>query len=302
MLLLTVVAANFLTRTLAVGVALFLSFRVLSRWANAVTTVAAGLLLTIACTHLIPEAIHEGVKPAEAGVVLLISFIGFFLLECVLSHWTGHTHGASDQREISEHSGEGDHVCASPVACARTAVPRATALLFGVACHNFVDGILVAAAFMLDATGGWLVAGAILAHEVPQVVGQLVILTQTGMSRHCAAVLTYCAALAAVVGGMAGVLLLTAVEGIVGYAMLVSAASFIYVVLAVLLPEASHGSHEAGYKMPWREIMGVVAGVLLSLVILEPLHEGAHVVFEHDGAAHAQHFQNALGNTQNGAK
>ena len=299
MLLLTVFAANFLTRTLAVAVALYLSFRVLSRWGNAVAAVAAGLLLTVACTHLVPEAVAEGVPASEAGVVLLVSFIGFFLLECALSRWAGHTHSAPAVREIPALLGGGQRVCVSPVACAQSAVPRAAALLFGVTCHNFVDGILVAAAFMIDAAGGWLVAFAILAHEIPQIVGQVVILTQTGMSRHCAAVLTYCAALAAVIGGVVGVLLFTVVEGVVGYAMLVSAASFIYVVLAVLLPEVSHGGHGAERKMPWREIAGVAAGVLLSLVILEPLHEGAHAAAGHE---HAESHQIAPATEENGAK
>lgn len=287
MILISVVLANLLTRALAVALAVFLSFRLLSRWGNVVSAMAAGMLLTIACTHLIPEALEENVQVSTAGFVLLIAFLTFFILEFVLERFAGHSHGIPKIREIPALLGGGHTVCLTPAQCARSASPRAVALLVGVACHNFVDGILVSAAFMVDMTSGWIVAGAIFAHEIPQVVGQLAVLAQTGMSRRCATMLTSIAAMAAVVGGAAGCVLFTALEGIVGYAMLVSAASFIYVVLAVLLPEVSHEDHDAHHhasSAPWREAIGVLLGVALSLMILEPLHEGTHEIVGHDHA------------------
>ena len=64
-------------------------------------------------------------------------------------------------------------------------------LLAGTACHSFVDGVLVAAAFSIDAVSGWIVAGAVMAHELPQVIGQIVILMQAGIEKRRAAIYVF---------------------------------------------------------------------------------------------------------------
>lgn len=80
-----IVLANMLSRVLAVGLAAVLSFRIFSRYGNLVAAFAAGLLLTIACTHLIPEAVESGIDAHLAGGVLLGAFVFFMLLECFFS-------------------------------------------------------------------------------------------------------------------------------------------------------------------------------------------------------------------------
>lgn len=299
MLLVSIVVANLVSRLAVVGLALYLSFRVLSRWGNVVTSIAAGLLLTIACTHLIPEALHESVDAATAGVVLLVALLGFILLDCILERYAGHSHVNVVVRRDAALLGGKPRALMQGCGCGAPAVnssPRAAVLFIGMACHNFVDGVLVAAAFMADYTSGWIVTAAIFAHEIPQLMGQLVILIQSGMSRKIAGWLTVLVSMAAVVGGVFGWSLFTAVHGIVGYAMLVSAASFIFVVLSVLLPELIHSCRDAaGSKMrfPVKEITGLLAGVLLSCLILMPMHEKAHsLVHEESDHVHMQNDQN----------
>lgn len=294
MLLTSIIVANLISRLSAVGLALYLSFRLLSRWGNVVTSIAAGLLLTIACTHLIPEALHEGVDAASAGVVLLIALLGFILLDCILERYAGHSHGTVVVRRDAALVGGKPRVVEQGCGCcasyAGDSSPRAAVLLIGMACHNFVDGVLVAAAFMADYTSGWIVTAAIFAHEIPQLMGQLVILIQGGMSRKSAGWLTALVAMAAVIGGVFGWALFTEVHGIVGYAMLVSAASFVFVVLSVLLPELIHSCQDmASSKMrfPVKEIAGLLAGVLLSLLILMPMHEKTHSMV-HEESDHVQ--------------
>lgn len=279
--MLTVVAvlANFLSRLAAVGLAYYLSFRVLSRWGNVVAAMAAGLLLSIACTHLLPEALASGISVATGGYVLLASLTAFFLLECILSRFAGHSHGRPEVKSVPALLGGGKRVV-THVHAPREGSGGAAAMLLGTACHNFVDGLLVAAAFATDYSSGIIVTTAIFAHELPQVLGQLVVLNQTGMERRKAGLWTLVVAMAAVAGGFVGSLLFVVSETLVGYAMIVSAASFLYVVLSVLLPEVAHAHEEGRGGMPFKEIAGMLAGIVLSVFILMPLHEGSHAQSE----------------------
>lgn len=153
-------------------------------------------------------------------------------------------------------------------------------LLAGTACHSFVDGVLVAAAFSIDAVSGWIVAGAVMAHELPQVIGQIVILMQAGIEKRRAAIYVFAASLACVLGGIAGWAVLSVLNWLIGYAMLVSAASFIFVVLAILLPELMHLSDAKQSKLPVGVLTAVLAGVAVSYLILQPLHEETHRLTE----------------------
>ncbi len=295
MLLTSIIFANLISRLAAMGLALYLSFRLLSRWGNVVTSIAAGLLLTVACTHLIPEALEEGVSATAAGLTLLTALMAFILLECILERYAGHTHGTPVVRKDAALLGGKVRVQSQGCGCGceddqTSNRPRATVLLIGMSCHNFVDGVLIAAAFMADFVGGWIVTAAIFAHEIPQLMGQIVILMQAGMRKRTAAGLTALVAMAAVLGGVFGWALFTAVHGIVGYAMLVSAASFIFVVLSVLLPELVHAcqNEQTGRgRFPVREIAGLLAGVLISLAILSPMHSQTHA-FVHSESTHTE--------------
>ena len=197
-----IVLANLLSRVLAVGLAAVLSFRIFSRCGNLVAAFAAGLLLTIACTHLIPEAVESGIDAHLAGGVLLGAFIFFLLLECLFAGLGGHTHGKVKVRPVPVLLGGGSRVVRD--ACCRSNGAQAPVLLAGTACHSFVDGVLVAAAFSIDAASGWIVAGAVMAHELPQVIGQIVILMHAGIEKRRAALYVFIASLACVLGGIAG--------------------------------------------------------------------------------------------------
>lgn len=106
-----IVLANLLSRVLAVGLAAVLSFRIFSRYGNLVAAFAAGLLLTIACTHLIPEAVESGIDAHLAGGVLLGAFVFFMLLECFFSALGGHSHGDVKMRPVPVLLGAGPGWC-----------------------------------------------------------------------------------------------------------------------------------------------------------------------------------------------
>ena len=139
--------------------------------------------------------------------------------------------------------------------------------------------MLIAAAFLVSNLTGIVVTLAVFGHELPQMVGQLVILLQTGLRRGRVVRLALLAASASVAGGVAGWAVLSGAQLLVGYAMLISAASFIFVVLNVLLPELTHSSccgEEKVAALPVRELAAMAAGIVLSLAVMGPLHEEAH--------------------------
>jgi zinc and cadmium transporter len=89
--LLYIVLANVLATLLSIGLAALLSFRLLSNLVDRLVCVSAGLLLTVALTHLLPESFHGEVDPVVLGWVLLFAILGFFLLEkMALIHHTHH--------------------------------------------------------------------------------------------------------------------------------------------------------------------------------------------------------------------
>lgn len=285
--LFSIVAANVVSRVLAVLLGSWLSFRVFARCSGIIASLAAGLMLALACTHLIPEAMHVGVDVHEGGLVLLGAFVFFVALECILTRVAGHDHGLPAMTTTAVLLG-GRGV---PEPTNRV-TGRAVTLLLGAACHNFVDGVLIAAAFMVSSLTGLVVTLAVFGHELPQMVGQLVILQQTGLSRARAVRLALLAASASVAGGVAGWAVLSGAELLVGYAMLISAASFIFVVLNVLLPSLTHSAccgDEDCAKLPVKELAAMAAGVVLSLAVLGPLHDEVHEALEAESAVHAGH-------------
>jgi len=118
--------------------------------------------------------------------------------------------------------------------------------LLGDTVHNFVDGVLIAAAFLEDPTLGWMMTLAVVLHEVPQELGDFLILIWSGLARRTALTLNLLSSMAAIVGGLCGYLLLRNMEALLPYAMVVSAASFIYLAAVEVLPRmtASAGRGE----------------------------------------------------------
>jgi zinc and cadmium transporter len=108
--------------------------------------------------------------------------------------------------------------------------------------HNFVDGVLIAGAFLTDFRLGVLTTIAIAAHEVPQEIGDFIVLLNAGYSRRRAFAYNVLSGCAAVVGGVVGYFALQASREAVPYAIMIAAASFIYIALADLVPDMQRES------------------------------------------------------------
>jgi zinc and cadmium transporter len=186
---------------------------------------ATGALLGAALLGLLPHAI-EGAGLANAhliGITLLIGLLTFFVLEKLVL-WR-HCH-----QELCEgHLPHVDHVHAREAA-------SASLILIGDGFHNILDGVLIAAAFMTDIHLGVVTALAVVAHEIPQEVGDLALLLNGGMSRGRALTLNLLTSLTSVVGGVVAYATLARSLQALPYAIAIAASSFLYIAVADLIP------------------------------------------------------------------
>lgn len=186
---------------------------------------ATGALLAAALLGLLPEAIERAGpgRQGAVGLALLGGIALFFMLEKLVL-WR-HCH----EDHCETHAPASDHHHG------HRAAPEVM-ILVGDTMHNALDGVLIAAAFLIDIHLGVMTGLAVLAHEVPSEVGNFAVLLNGGMSRRKAFTWNLISALGAVLGGVVGYFALSAVLPALPYALAVSAASLLYVAVADLIP------------------------------------------------------------------
>lgn len=226
---------------LSVLLAATLSLAWLPRVAHRALPFAAGALLAVAVTGALPEAIDLGLGGERLGTALLAGFLLFFLLEKLVLRMHAPAHPGGDRGPA-----------------------RVALIVVADALHNFVDGVLIAAAFAIDPALGWSAAIGVLAHELPQELADFVVLLQSGLTRPKALALNAGSGAATVLGGVAGYLMLEALQPMIPVVLAFAAASFLYVALAGLVP-ALHERNE-GHEA-WLQLALLVAGVLVVTAI-----------------------------------
>ena len=263
--------------TLAAGIgsvwlAAWLSFGVVSRYTQHMLSLAAGALLATAFLHLLPEAFEAGVEPHNLFVTLLFGLLFFFLLDKAELWHHGHEHhhgephhGEHDQTHAQSDTHHDDHPHHSEHAHHHhahhaKAVPGSWTILAGDSVHCFGDGILIASAFLVDLRLGIVAALAVLAHEVPHHMGDLVVLREGSKSRQTAVLKVSMAGAITALGGVAGFALLEQLHGILPYMLAIASSSFIYVALADLIPQLQKrlSSRETAAQIVW-----LVSGIAL---------------------------------------
>lgn len=207
---------------------------------------ACGALLGAAFLALLPHALgHSQVGDFHTvGLVVLLGLVGFFVLEKVLL-WRHCHHEACDVHAITNEHRD-----------------RAAGLLVlvGDGMHNFIDGVLIAAAFLVDFHLGVVTALAVISHEIPQEVGNLAILLHGGFSRLKAFLFNIAASLTTIIGGVLGYFALADAERALPYVLAVAASSFIYVAVADLIP-SMHRRADVGASTT--QVVLIMAGVLV---------------------------------------
>jgi zinc and cadmium transporter len=194
-------------------------------WIPMLVSFAIGTLLGAAFLEVIPHAFEQG-DAHEAAIAILGGIFGFFVLEKLMLWRHCHTEDceAHDPHEAATSAHAHDH-------------GRSGALIVvGDTIHNFVDGVLIAAAFLQSTELGIVAAVAIIAHEIPQEVGDFLILLHSGYSRARALAMNLLSSFATVVGGVLGYYGLQVMQGLETTLLGIVAASMIYVAVADLIP------------------------------------------------------------------
>jgi zinc and cadmium transporter len=201
---------------------------------------ATGALLGAALLALIPHAVigAGSERVHEVGIALIAGIALFFVLEkfllwrhCHDDHCDTHTVGGHAHQHGHAHG----HAHAPNTDDARRKASGALVLV-GDALHNVLDGVLIAAAFLTDVHLGLVTAVAIMAHEIPQEVGNFAVLLHSGMSRGRALMLNMLTSLTAVIGGVVGFFALEKTLAALPFALAVAASSLLYVAVADLIP------------------------------------------------------------------
>lgn len=206
---------------------------------------AAGALLGDAFLHLLPEIVEEqGSFPVSASMGLLGGVIAFFILEKVL-HWH-HSHIATEE----------------------VLHPVAITNLIGDALHNFVDGAIIAGAFLASTKLGVATTIAVALHEIPQEIGDFGILVHAGLKPRRALFLNFLTALTAVVGAVITLVAASFIKGLETVLIPITAGGFVYIASTDLIPEL-HKEPEA--KKSALQLAALLTGVAVmgSILLLE---------------------------------
>lgn len=257
MTLLYIVLATLIGGVLSVVVAASLTYSMLGWLVKHLISLSTGVLLGTALLHTLPEAFESSVDPRTLFTVLLGGLLFFFLLEKAELYRHDHHH---------EGDGHGHHQHFDAEQAGRGGL----SVLVGDSIHNFCDGIIIAAAFIASPELGFTTSMAIILHEIPQEVGDTIVLINAGFSRRKALLYNALSGFAAVVGGVLGYYVLDAWQSAYPYLLVVAASSFIYVAVADLIPQMQR-------RMPWREMLSQLAwiagGLGLIVFALSFLHE-----------------------------
>jgi zinc and cadmium transporter len=205
------------------------------RFLLVLVAVAAGTLVGDAFFHLIPEASHEWEEAglAKMGLLVVAGFVAFFLLEVVVRSRHSHLERATpDAHGHDGHDGH-DHAAIAPYAWTN---------LVGDGIHNFLDGAVIATAFLVDVPLGIATTIAVVIHEVPQELGDFAVLLRAGMRPWKALLFNLASAFMSAVGAILILALDVDADVLAAFGLPFIAGAFVYIAAADLIPELHHHS------------------------------------------------------------
>ena len=236
-----------------------------ARWISRLVSFAVGALLGAVFIELLPHALEEG-SAGPVMITVLIGLLSFFLLEKLVL-WR-HAHG-HEQHDDAEDESEHDHALHAHGGHADGG-RSGLMILVGTSVHNFCDGVVIAASFLADPALGVAATVAIVAHAVPQQVGDFAVLLHSGFTRTRAFAYNVAVGSATLAGALAGYLALADMQQILPTVLAIAAASLLYVAVADLIPSL-HRRYEPIETLRQLALIGLGIAVIA----------GAHLVLEH---------------------
>jgi zinc and cadmium transporter len=264
MTLLVILLGTFAAGVGSVLIAALLTYGVLARFTQHLLSLAAGALLATAFMHLMPEAVNSSAGAQELFAVLLGCLIFFFLLDKAELYHHGHEHHHHDHHDHHAHGEQATHAHQHHHAHEAHQRSGGWAVLVGDSVHCFGDGILIASAFVADIKLGIVASLAVLAHEVPHHMGDLVVLRHTERSANPALLKLCLAGGVTVLGGVVGYTLVAQLENLLPFMLVIASGSFMYVALADLIPQLQK---RLSLRETLAQIVWLAVGVVLVTVV-----------------------------------
>lgn len=222
------------------------------RFSHFISAFAAGTLLGTVFFDLFPEALEESDRIAkqnlgETNIFLwaLIGILGFFLLERFIHWFHHHQHEYADEK----------------------VKPTVPLVILGDSVHNFIDGMVIAATFLVSVPLGIVTTLAVAAHEIPQEIGDFGILLHKGLKRNKVLLFNVVSALTAVVGALISFLLGERIEASLPILIAITAGFFIYIAASDLIPEIHHENRK-GFAVIETSLMFLGVGVIWVFITL----------------------------------
>ena len=241
--LLWILISTFLISLMAfVGIlALMLKEKLLEKILLILVALSAGALMGGAFLHLIPEAV-EKFAASIVFIYVLIGFSSFFLIEKIL-HWR-HCHKIKCPIHTFAYMN-----------------------LFGDAVHNFIDGMIIAASFVINIPLGIATSLAVVIHEIPQEIGDFGVLVYGGFKKTKALFCNFICALTAIFGGIFGYCLSSWITGTTAFLLPFAAGGFIYIAASDLIPEIRK---ETDIKKSLTAFGMFIIGIAMMFAIISP--------------------------------
>ena len=224
---------------------------------NNMVSLAVGTLLTTAFLEIIPHAIEEANNNShDISFMVLIGILIFFTLE-KLFIWR-HCHGPNCDKHRDCETSSANNING-----------KGSIVFIGDLFHNFVDGILIASAFLVNINLGLVTALSMLLHCLPQEMSTFSVLLHSGVSKFKAYILNIASSIATLVGALLSFFILSIMQEFIPYVLALAASSMIYIAISDLMP----GLHKkTEIKDSIKQISIISLGVILVFFIHSFLH------------------------------
>jgi zinc and cadmium transporter len=251
--LISILLATTIGGVLSISAAAVFSFALLSKMVERMVSLSVGIMLSTSLLHALPEAFKSGADVRSLFATLLAGLLSFFMLEkfAILRH-------------SHHHEGDGHHHAHGHDK--REAGKAGWMILLGDGMHNFTDGILIAAAFMANPELGIVTGLAIIAHEIPQEIGDFIVLLNAGFSRARAYLFNLLCSLMAVAGGLLGYFTLDRASGLIPYVLVFASSGFLYIAVSDLMPQMQR---RATVRESIPQVLLIGVGVLIVLFLTD---------------------------------
>ncbi len=250
--LLIIIAVCFFGSLLSLMLAYLFSKLKMVNYADYFVSFAVGTLLGAAFLEIIPHAYELSRDLHQISLIVLVGILVFFILEKLLV-WR-HCHGS----HCENHSPVVNHD-----------VKKGSILIIGDCFHNFIDGILIASAFIVDINLGLITALAIIVHEIPQEISNFSILINSGYSLSRTLLMNIITGCAMIIGAILAYFVLNDFEFLIPIILSFAASSMIYVAISDLIPSL-HKKVEI--KQTFQQTFSIFLGVLIIYFLHSLIH------------------------------